>query len=495
MKKTANKVKFTIPEEVSRITEGLKKAGFEAYIVGGCVRDLFLKKTPKDWDITTNAKPEEIMALFEETFYENNYGTVGIVNKDTKDKTFAVVEVTPYRLEAIYSDNRRPDYVTFSDKIENDLERRDFTINAIAYSPSKSSVVDLHGGEEDLKNKIIRTVGEAEKRFNEDGLRILRAIRLHAELDFTINIETESALKKTAPLLEKISKERIRDEFIRIIMSDNPVNALILSHELGILKYVVPELEKGIGIEQNQAHSYDVWTHNLKTLQHSVDKKWGLTMRLSALFHDIAKPHVREWSEEKKDWTFYGHDVVGSRLTEKMLKELRFSKDIIENVSKLVRWHMFFSDTDQITLSAVRRLVARVGKENVWDLMNLRMCDRIGTGRPKENPYRLRKYKAMIEEVMADPISVGMLKINGNILIEKLKLLPGPKIGFILHALLEEVIEDPSLNKEDILENKANKLAILSDEELKKIGEQGKVKKEGEQEKKIQEIRGKYWVK
>lgn len=495
MKKTENKVEFTIPEEVSRITERLEKAGFEAYVIGGCVRDLFLKKTPKDWDITTNAKPEQIIALFEETFYENNYGTVGVVNKDTKDKTLTVVEVTPYRLEAIYSDNRRPDYVTFSNKLESDLERRDFSINAIAYSPSKSSVVDLHGGQEDLKNKLIRTVGEAEKRFNEDGLRILRAIRFHAELGFTINNETERAIEKTSFLLEKISKERIRDEFTRIIMSNNPVEAIILSHRLGILKYIVSEMEKGIGVEQNQAHSYDVWTHNLKTLQHAVDKKWGLTLRLSALLHDIGKPHVREWSEEKKDWTFHGHDVLGARLTEKMLKELKFPKETIEDVTKLIRSHMFFSDTDQITLSAVRRLVARVGKEKVWDLMNLRACDRIGTGRPKENPYRLRKYKAMIEEVMTDPISVGMLKINGNILIEKLKLSPSPKIGFILHALLEEVLEDPSLNKENILEEKASKLAKLSDEELKKIGEQGKVKKEGEQEKKIQEIRGKYWVK
>ena len=429
MKKAENKVNSKIPDEVSRITEALEKAGFEAYIVGGCVRDLLLGRRPKDWDITTNAKPEEIISLFDETFYENEYGTVGVVNKEIEDKTLSVVEVTPYRLEAEYSDNRRPDSVTFSEKIEDDLKRRDFTINAIAYSVSGNTVVDLHDGRGDLSQKILRTVGNPLERFEEDGLRILRAIRLHAELGFTIEKETLEAIKRAGGLLKKISKERIRDEFVRIIMSDNPVNSLVLSRELGILEYIIPELEKGAGVEQNQAHSYDVWKHGLKTLQHAVSKKWGLSLRLSALFHDIGKPPTRQWSPEKKDWTFYGHDVVGARITEKTLKDLKFPKEVVDKVGKLVRWHMFFSDTDQITLSAVRRLVSRVGQENVWDLMNLRVCDRIGTGRPKESPYRLRKYQSMIEEVMADPISVGMLKIDGNVLIKKLQVSPGPKIG------------------------------------------------------------------
>ena len=492
--KTLKNQKLKIPKEVLGIIEKLENEGFEAYIVGGCVRDLLLKRKPKDWDITTDALPEQIISLFEETFYENNYGTVGVVNKNVKDKSLEIIEITPFRLETSYSDNRRPDSVAFSKKIEDDLKRRDFTINAIAYNPQKGTI-DLHSGEKDLKEKIIRTVGKPKERFREDGLRILRAIRLHAELSFTLNTDTETAIKESAYLLEKISKERIRDEFTRIILSDNPSESIVLSQKLGVLKYIVPELEKGIGIKQNKAHSFDVWTHSLKSLQHAVNKKWDISIRLAALFHDIGKSYIREWSEEKKDWIFHGHDVVGARITEKILKNLRFSKEITEKVFKLVRWHMFFSDTEKISLSAVRRLVSRVGKEDVWNLINVRMCDRIGTGRPKESPYRLRKYKSMIEEVMADPVSVTMLRVDGNILMKELKMNPGPKIGHILHALLENVLEDPTLNKKNVLLKKAEKLVKLSDETLKNIGEKGKSRKEEEEGKKVKEIREKHWVK
>ena len=278
-------------------------------------------------------------------------------------------------------------------------------------------------------------------------------------------------------------------------MSDRPMESIILSQELGILKIIIPDLESTIGIEQNQAHSFDVWLHLLKSLNHAVKKKMSLDLRLAALFHDISKPETRRWSPEKKDWTFYGHDVVGAKRAVKILKDLRFSNDLIEKVEKLVRWHMFFSDTEQITLSAVRRLIVNVGKENIWDLMNVRICDRIGTGRPKESPYRLRKYRSMIDEVLTDPISVGMLKVDGGKVIRVTKLSPGPKIGYILHALLEEVLEDPSLNTEEYLETKALKLAELPENELKILGEKAKEKKELETEKKITEIRDKHWVK
>lgn len=485
---------FSIPPEVSRVTESLEKGGFEAYIIGGCVRDLIVGKKPKDWDITTNATPEQIMAIFKDSFYENNYGTVGVVNRECEDKTLEVIEITPYRLEAAYSDSRRPDSVTFSKNVSDDLKRRDFTINAIAYSSSKNDIIDLHGGQKDIEKGIIRTVGNPDERFSEDALRMLRAIRLHAELGFTLNKETEDAIQKNANLLGKISKERIRDEFIRIILSNNPQEAIILSHKLGVFSFIFPELQKGIGVEQNQAHAYDVWTHNLKTLSHSVKKGWDLSIRLASLLHDIAKPHTREWSEEKKDWTFHGHDVVGAKVAQKALKELHFSKEITDKVVNLVRWHMFFSDTEQITLSAVRRLISNVGKENVWDLMNLRVCDRIGTGRPKENPYRLRKYKAMVEEAMADPISVGMLEIDGTVLIKELGLAPGPKIGNILHALLEEVFEDPKLNTKEILLKKAAQLINIPEEELKKLGEKGKEEKDKKEKEKVTKIRQKYWV-
>lgn len=495
---------FAIPDEVSQVTKTLKNNGFQAYLVGGCVRDLLLERKPKDWDITTNAKPEDIIRLFKETFYENDYGTVGVVNEDVSDETLKVVEVTPYRLESEYSDNRRPDSVVFSDKLEDDLKRRDFTINSIALDIEnhqgignfyKGHIIDPYKGQNDMVSRTIKTVGDPHDRFSEDALRLLRAVRISADLGFMINTETEKAIIIHAPLLQKIAKERIKDEFIRIIMSDNPMNGLILCRKLGLLQYIIPELEKSVSVEQNSAHAYDVWEHLLRTVQHSADKKWPLEIRLAALLHDISKPETRRWGKEQNQWTFYGHEVVGSRVAAKILSDLKSSKKIIDKVSILVRWHMFFSDTEQITLSAVRRMISNVGKENIWDLMNLRICDRIGTGRPKESPYRLRKYKSMIEEALMDPVSVGMIKIDGNRLIKILNIPPGPKIGYILHSLLDEVLENPKLNTEEYLEKRAMELAQLSESDLKKLGEKGKQTKETEGEKKVEEIRKKYWVK
>ncbi len=485
-----NKVKiekFDIPEEVSRVTQGLEEAGFEAYLVGGCVRDLFMGRKPKDWDVTTNATPEEIIPLFPKTFYENDFGTVGVVNE-------SVIEVTPYRLESTYSDHRRPDEVVFSKNILDDLKRRDFTINSIAYNVKTGDLIDPFFGVADLARGVIKTVGQPLERFSEDGLRMLRAVRFHVELGFVLDSETEKAIFENNHILQHISKERIRDEFIKIIMSKSPMVGIVMLNKLGLLSYIVPELTESIGIEQNQAHAYDVWTHLLKTVQHSADKGYPLHVRLAALFHDIAKPATRRWDDQAKQWTFYGHEVIGSRVTRKILENLKFSRETIENVTNLVRWHMFFSDTETVTHSAVRRLVANVGKDKVWDLIDVRLCDRIGTGRPKENPYRLRKYQAMIDEVMADPVSVGMLKINGKILMEVLDIKPGPMIGNILNALLEEVLDDPKLNNSDYLEKRAVELSKLPDNDLKALGEKGKEKREQEEEKKIKEIRDKHHV-
>ncbi|MEK7574775.1 MAG: CCA tRNA nucleotidyltransferase [Patescibacteria group bacterium] len=491
---------FDLPEEVVTIAKTLKTANFQAYLIGGCVRDILLDRKPKDWDFTTNATPEEIIKLFPKTFYENAYGTVGVVNETATDETLKVVEITPYRLEATYKDFRRPSEVKWSDKLEDDLQRRDFTINAIALEIGekvgdsyKRQLTDLYKGQEDLARKTVKTVGDPHDRFSEDALRMLRAIRIATELGFTIDTETASAIAKYAHLLKEIAQERIRDEFVRIIMSDNPMVGVILCQKLGILQYVAHETEKAIGIEQNQAHAFDVWEHLLRSLQHAADKKWPLEIRLAALFHDISKPETRR-SSPKTKWTFYGHEVVGSRVTKKILERLKFPSKTIETVTKLVRWHMFFSDTEQITPSAVRRLIAKVGKDNVWDLMNLRICDRIGTGRPKENPYRLRKYKAMIEEVMRDPVSVGMLKIDGNKLTDVTHVTPGPKIGQILNALLEEVLENPKLNTEEYLENRAVELSKVSDETLKTLADKGKEAKNELEEESIKEIRDKYKV-
>jgi tRNA nucleotidyltransferase (CCA-adding enzyme) len=478
---------FPIPDEVTTVTNSLRENGYEAYLVGGCVRDLLLSRTPKDWDVATNAKPEDIQRIFPESFYSNDFGTVGVKTESEKE-SLRIIEVTPYRTESGYSDKRRPDVVTFGDSLEEDLARRDFTINAIAFDDSKGHIIDPYKGQKDIELKVLRTVGNPEERFWEDALRLMRAIRLIAELEFALDSGTAAAIQKTASNLKDISRERIRDEFIRIINSNQPMMALIMAQQLGILEYISPELTKGIGIEQNQAHSYDVFGHLLRALQHAADKNWDFDVRLAALFHDVSKPETRRWSPEKNDWTFHGHEVVGSRATKRALEDLKFPRETIEKVTKLVRWHMFFSDPEQISLSAVRRMIRNVGEENIWELLELRICDRIGTGRPKEQPFRFRKYKAMVEEALRDPISVKMLNTNGDRLMGEFHVQPGPTIGWVLNALLEDVLNDSSLNTQEYLDSKTKELLALPTEKLKELGDSGVKKKEMREEEELQKI-------
>jgi tRNA nucleotidyltransferase (CCA-adding enzyme) len=486
-------MQYRVPNEVSIVSKGLRDAGFEAYLVGGCVRDLIIGLEPKDWDITTNALPEQIQTLFPDSFYENEYGTVG-VKTGAEDNRLAIIEVTPYRTESGYSDKRRPDTVEFGTSLLGDLARRDFTINAIALDESIGHLIDPYDGQKDIKDKLVRAVGDASLRFNEDALRMLRAVRLVAELDFGIDGDTATAISENSQHLSHVSRERVRDELIRILNSSQPMNALVLAQQLRILEYIVPDLIRGIGIDQNQAHSYDVFGHNLRTMQHAADKGWPFDIRLAGLYHDIAKPETRRRSEEKNDWTFHGHDVVGSRVTKKALEDLHFPKETIEKVVKLVRWHMFFSDPEQITLSAVRRMIVNVGEENIQDLLNLRICDRIGTGRPKEQPFRFRKYKAMVDQALRDPISVKMLMTDGNRLMEVFHVKAGPAIGYTLNALLEEVLDDAEKNTEEYLDKRTEELLKLPEDELKKLGEAGKSRREAAEDAEIKEIMEKHHV-
>lgn len=483
-----------IPKEIMKVAETLESAGFEAYFVGGCTRDLLSGKRPKDWDITTNANPEEIEKLFENTYYNNDFGTVGVVNEETEDETLKTVEVTPYRKEGNYSDSRRPDSVKFSKTLEEDLKRRDFTINTLAMDKN-GEITDLYEGKKGLENKMVRAVGEPKARFREDALRMMRAIRLAAELNFSIEEDTKKSIKENIEGLSEIAKERVRDEFVRILESERPRWGLEMLLETGALEYTIPELKEGFGIEQNQAHSFDVWEHHLRSVQHAADKNWSLEVRMAALLHDTGKPISRRFSKEKGDYTFHGHEVVSARMTKKILKNLNFSKDFVDDLYKLTRWHMFFSDPDLITLSAVRRMIRNVGKENIWKLMRIRICDRVGTGRPKEQPFRFRKYKSMIAEALRDPISVKMLKIDGTRVMEITNETPGPKIGYILHALLEEALDDPNKNTKEYMEEKAKDLSKLPEDELKKFGEEGKQKRGEAEDEEIKSLRDKYHVK
>jgi poly(A) polymerase/tRNA nucleotidyltransferase (CCA-adding enzyme) len=479
----------TLPSEIETILKTLNKKGYEGYLVGGCVRDIIMKKNPKDWDITTNAKPEEIQSIFPESFYENDYGTVGVKTD------IGVVEITPYRKEGSYSDGRRPDSVEYTNNINLDLSRRDFTMNAIAYDPLNKNLIDPFNGIVDIGNKSIKCVGEANKRFSEDGLRILRMIRFSAQLDFSIETNTLISAMNERQMLDKIAKERIKDEFCKILMSPDAIKAFIYMSKIDILQYITIHLKKAVNVKQNGCHAYDVFEHLIRSLQCAVDKNYPLEIRLAALFHDIGKPPTRVFSKEKNDYTFYNHEVIGTKLTKQILNDLKFSHETINKVTKLIRWHMFFSDTDQITKSAVRRMISNVGRENIWDLINLRICDRVGTGRPKEDPYRLRKYMSMIEEVLADPTDASMLKINGNDLMNMLHVKSGPIVGKILNILLDKCLDNPELNTKESLLNISRELLHMNQTELNKLNTTALNNKNQEIESKINEIRSKYKVK
>ena len=494
-KNARSTLSLSVPEHIVKVGEVIHSAGFEVYLVGGCVRDLIIDRAVSDWDFTTNATPEQIQSLFDHTVYENDFGTVGVVlDVPQGDEEHTVVEVTPYRKESAYSDNRRPDEIVFCDSLEEDLSRRDFTINTLAYNPVTEELIDVHGGIADLHLGLIRCVGNPEERFKEDALRLMRAVRIATQLNGVVEEETLRVIGEMPDALSSISVERVRDEFVKIVMSENPAEGVRMLQHTGLLARIIPELLDGIGVEQNQAHRYDVFEHNVRTLEHSAVKGFRLIVRTAALLHDTAKPKTRAWSEERADWTFHSHEVVGSHMVKKILKRLKFSKDVIDTASLLVRWHMFFSDPDKVSLSGVRRMIARVGEKHIWDLIDLRICDRIGTGRPKEQPYRLRKYIAFIEEVLREPVTPGTLVIDGKVLMKELNLQPGPQIGHILHVLLAEVLEDPSKNTKPLLLDRAKVLSQMSAKDLEALGERGKVRRFEEEEGQIAEIRKKYGV-
>jgi len=476
-----------IPLVVRAVAQTLEGAGYEAYLVGGCVRDLLLGKTPKDWDIATDAIPDAIQTLFPDSFCNNDYGTVG-VKTQSEDQRLQVIEVTPYRSEGGYSDARRPDHVTFGVSLTDNLARRDFTINAIAYRLNGEKIVDLYGGMKDIREKRLRAVGDPSERFAEDALRMMRAVRLAAELEFVIDTATMAVNMQHRERLGQIAIERISGEFIRIINSRMPMQGIVFLEKLGLLPYVLPEIEPAIGCEQGGIHAYDVYEHLLRTLQAAADKGYSTEMRLAALLHDIGKPKTRREGGKHKKYTFFGHEVVGARMTKVILERLKLPRETITIVEKLVRWHMFFADTEEITLTAVRRTIVRIGKENIESLLNLRVCDRIGTGRPKEQPFRFRKYKAMVDEALRDPISVKMLNIDGEQIMAITKEKPGRKLGYILHALLEEVLVDPRKNTSEYLKIRTLELNQLPELDLKILSEAGKEKQVQEEQEALRAI-------
>lgn len=479
-----------IPEPVRAVMEKLNNADYKAYAVGGCVRDLLMGKTPGDWDVTTNAKPEEIQKIFPGSFYENTFGTVG-VKTESEDPALKVVEITTYRIESKYSDKRHPDEVKFAKTLDEDLQRRDFTVNAMAMA-SDGTIVDLFGGQGDIKKKTIRAVGEPGERFNEDALRMMRAVRLATALDFEIEPATLAAIKKHSGLLKMISKERVRDELIKIVMADKGDRGIEFLRETELLEHVIPELLEGVGVGQNLHHIYEVWEHNLRALRYACEKRYSLAVRLASLLHDVGKPRSKRG--EGYNSTFYGHEVIGARMTAQIVDRLKFPRDQAEKIIKLVRYHLFYYNVGEVTESSVRRLVANIGKENVEDLLKVREADRIGSGTPKAVPYKLRHLKFMIDKVARDPISPKMLKVKGNDVMTLTGLPPGPKIGMIINALMNAVLDDPTKNTQEYLENRVRELSVLSEQELQALARVGKEKVSKKEEQEVKKIKAKHFV-
>lgn len=486
-----------IPAEVAAVTEELRSAGYEAYPVGGCVRDMLRGEKPKDWDVTTSAKPEEISALFPESFYENKFLTV-TVKTGSEDPALAEVEITTFRTEGAYTDKRHPDDVRPAKNLEEDLSRRDFTVNAMAVA-EEGKIIDLFGGADDLKKKLIRAVGDAAERFDEDALRMMRAVRLAGELDFAIEDGTAAAIRAAAGTLAFIAHERVRDELMKMIATPRARVSIEMLHDLGLLAHIIPELEQGIGMV-NRPKYLTIWEHNLKALEYGAHAGFAPDVRLAALLHDVAKPATRgaEKNAKNDEWTFYGHDVVGGKMATAILERLHFPRAAIEKIATIIRWHLFKYDPDEgITDSSVRRLIRNVGADWMSDLVRLRICDRMGMGVPKAVPYRLRHFQFRVEKILREEEapSVKKLKINGDDVMNELGISPGVKIGKILEVLLQEVMDDPAKNERAAMLVRLRELGALSEQELVARAEEAESQVELSEDERIGAIKQKYWVK
>ncbi|MDD2225076.1 MAG: HD domain-containing protein [Candidatus Shapirobacteria bacterium] len=437
---------FVIPVKVEKLIKKFRENNAEIYIVGGAVRDLILKRQVKDWDFTTNLTPEEMQKIFpKNSFYNNKFGTISVVDGDD------IFEVTTFRTERGYSDARHPDEIKWGKTLEEDLQRRDFTINAIALDWNKK-LIDLYDGQNDLQSRLVRCVGNPDERFGEDALRMMRAIRIASQIGFLIEEKTFKSIQKNAGLIQKIASERIRDELFKILVSFNPSDGIILLNNSGILKEIIPELLDGVGVRQKGHHIDDVWTHNLKTLDNCSTN--NPVTKLAALLHDVGKP--KSMIGEGEGRTFHNHEIIGSRMAVNIGKRLRLSNKELEQLFKLVRWHMFSVISTQ-TDKAVRRFIRNVTIDYIDEMIALRRGDRLGSG-AKESSWRWELFKKRIVEVQKQPFSIKDLKINGMDVMEILKIKPSRKVGEVLETIFNEVEEKPELNEREVLLEKVKNL-------------------------------------
>ncbi|MFP4363418.1 MAG: CCA tRNA nucleotidyltransferase [Spirochaetia bacterium] len=440
---------ITIPKNIKTIAEILESRGFDCYIVGGAMRNMILKQKPKDWDLATDAEPEDIISIFKRVIPTGiAHGTVTILMKGQQ------YEITTFRCESDYSDRRRPDSVSFTRSLEEDLKRRDFTMNAIALHVKSEEIVDPHKGMEDIKNTLIRAIGDPFERLQEDGLRILRAFRFASQLDFSLEEETSKAISQSQFMLDSVSAERIRDEFEKILLSNNPVYGFELMDTHESLLKLFPELTACKGVTQKGDHNFDVYYHCLYTCEGAPK---DLVIRLAGLFHDIGKPVVRG-VKENGEVTFYNHQQKSSEIAQNILQRLKFPNSLIKKTCHLISHHMF-DYTEEFSDAAVRRFIARVGIEYIEPLFQLRYADQYGFARKKPRFDNLKAFRKHIQRVLDEeaPFSIKDLAVNGNTLHTQAGIPKGPQMGTVLYFLLDTVLDDPSQNTEEQLIHIARK--------------------------------------
>ena len=434
-------MKIQLPPKVNQIMQTLQANCFEAYAVGGCVRDSILGRKPDDWDITTSATPQETKQLFQKTFDTGiEHGTITVLlGKDA-------YEVTTYRVDGKYEDSRHPSEVTFTRSLKEDLLRRDFTMNAMAYN-DKEGLVDIFGGMDDLQNRCIRCVGNAEERFREDALRILRAVRFAAQLDFEVEEETKQGIRRLAPTLANISAERIQVELVKMLVSPNP-GLLRMAYELGITQVILPEFDVMMQTTQETPHHcYSVGEHTLRAVELVRAEK---ALRLTMLLHDVAKPKMKT-VDDKGRAHFKKHDLEGTQMAKAILRRLKFDNDTINKVTKLVAYHDYRMEAEP---RLVRRAMNRIGEDLFAEYLEVRMADTLAQSayQREEKLQNLQDIRSCYEEIIENKqcVSLKELAVTGSDLIAD-GMMPGKEIGHVLQLLLEQVLEKPELNDKETL--------------------------------------------
>lgn len=444
---------YVLPQSIAEFMSVLRAAGHHVYVVGGAVRELILGKEITDWDFATDTTPEQITALFPDSFYHNAYGTV-TVKWPQNSETPQLLEITPYRIEGTYSNSRHPDEIRWAKTLEEDLSRRDFTIGAMAFDGEH--ILDPYEGRKDLEARIIRAVGEPDKRFAEDALRMLRAVRFGSQLSCIIEPATLESIKKHAATIQNISLERIREEFFKILTSPHPAEGILFLKNTGLLKYILPELDVCFEVSQkspNRHHIYDVGTHLVKSL--GFCESTNVITRFATLIHDIGKVPTYH-KDESGQITFYNHEVVGARMTSDIADRFRLSKQEKELLVMLVAQHQFVV-SEEMTDNALRRFIRNVGKENLDEMFALRHADRQG-GAASETSWRTELFKKRVAALLIEPFTVKDLKIDGIDVMDVLQIKPSRQVGDVLDAVFEKVIQKELANERDVLLSHLNSI-------------------------------------